>query len=644
MVRNLSALLVCLHLLVTPALATAPAAPPGDKPSQQSTHAEKPEAAEPQPASKTGGKAGKSQDEKKKEQEKVAKRTFFAAPMENETGQKQYQPVAAGLTDLVSVLLAQESSVTVVERQKLEELTKEQALSLKELTAQEYAVRAGKLLEADTVLTGRLFLLDRKLTVSMKALEISTARVVAADQISCRPEYLAEAALQLARRLAGQMAMPLPEIDLKAIDTSPIAGLHFAQGLSHYYAGDMDAAIMQLMRTIDLDPDYSEVHYWIGMCHYRLGEWPHAVIEWEKLIKRRPKSALAESVKGLLEEAKAHEKASPVQRLGPKPGAKWKAPEKVGDNPDAPKGKWLPPLRGGSTTSMHYENGEDYELKTEVTRVRGKVTQKGYFRKTLVDKKPRRTRSTIVKYKPDGTKEYSTSLVSHHTKAEWAKKDFLRLNSEDMARWFAAERAKYGITEKLSGEACDLDDADKIPDSSLDKYAHIAFREFDDKGRLTYVTRTEPIHWVGMMLRNARSLYHDNENFPSHLDRRKPEEDLIRVNTWRFWRRTQLVDDEGRAEKDKQRCVDFVGLYDATLQRIMIEMDYDAKPRPKIKSYEITHYKQNPKGRATKLLPEACKHYKVEIEDVTEGDPAMQGEWIKRVIVPSPAVEKEEKQ
>ena len=73
---------------------------------------------------------------------------------------------------------------------------------------------------------------------------------------SCRPEYLAEAALQLARKLAGQMAMPLPQIDLKAIDTSPIAGLHFAQGLSHYYAGDMDAAIMQLMRTIDLDPNY----------------------------------------------------------------------------------------------------------------------------------------------------------------------------------------------------------------------------------------------------------------------------------------------------------------------------------------------------------------------------------------------------
>ncbi len=319
MVRNLSVLVVCLHVVAASVLAAAPQARPEGEPSKQSAPAAKEQgtdAEKPSPA-KADGKAKESQGEGKEDKDKPVKRTFFAAPMENETGQKQYEPVAAGLTDLVSVLLAQERNVTVVERQKLEELTREQALSLKGLTAQEYAVQAGKLLEADTVLTGRLFLLDRKLTVSMKALEISTARVVAADQISCRPEYLMEAALQLARKLAGQMAMPLPEIDLKAIDASPIAGLHFAQALSHYYAGDMDAAIMQLMRTIDLDPDYTEVHYWIGMCHYRLGEWPHAVIEWEKLIKRRPKSDLAKAIKDLLAEAKAHEKASPVERLGP---------------------------------------------------------------------------------------------------------------------------------------------------------------------------------------------------------------------------------------------------------------------------------------------------------------------------------------
>jgi tetratricopeptide (TPR) repeat protein len=112
------------------------------------------------------------------------------------------------------------------------------------------------------------------------------------------------------------MALPLPEIDLKQIDASPIASLHFAKGLSHYYAGNMDAAIMQFMRTMDLDPDYTEAHYFSGMAYYRLKESPHAAIEWRKFLRREPKSKLAAKVKVLLAEATEREKDSTVPRLG----------------------------------------------------------------------------------------------------------------------------------------------------------------------------------------------------------------------------------------------------------------------------------------------------------------------------------------
>ena len=246
------------------------------------------------------------------------RRIVFASPMENVTGQEQYDPAAAGMGDLVAVLLAQQKHITVVERQRLLSLTAEQARSLKGLTGDKYAIKAGKLLKADTVLTGRLFLIKGKLTVSAKVIDIATARVVAADQLSCRPEYLMEAALQMARRLGKQMAMPLPEIDLKKIDKSPIASLYFAKALSNYYAGNMDAAIMQFMRTMDLDPDYIEAHYWSGMAYSRLGEDAHAIIEWEKFLKRQPKSKYAEQIQKLLVEAKQREKDSPVERLGPR--------------------------------------------------------------------------------------------------------------------------------------------------------------------------------------------------------------------------------------------------------------------------------------------------------------------------------------
>ena len=205
----------------------------------------------------------------------------------------------------------------MVERQRLEALTAEQAASLKGLTGGKYAIQAGKLLKADTVLTGRLFLVQGKLTVSLQAIDIGSERVAAADQMAFRAEDVVESALQLARKLSRQMSLPLPEINLKDIDKSPIASLHFAKALGDYYAGNMDAAIMQFMRTIDLDPDYTEALFWSGMAYQRLGEHDHAAIEWEAYLKREPDSKRAEAVRKLIAEAKAKDTRSSNERLGP---------------------------------------------------------------------------------------------------------------------------------------------------------------------------------------------------------------------------------------------------------------------------------------------------------------------------------------
>ena len=244
-------------------------------------------------------------------------RIIFAAPFENETGQEQYEPTAAGMGDLLAVMLAQNEQITVVERQQLAAVIAEQAISLKGLTARDYAIRLGKLIKADTVFTGRLLLFEGKLHVSVQALEIPTARVVAADQIACRPSYLVEAALQMARRLGEQMSLPLSEINLEELDKSPIASLHFAKALSYYYAGNVDAAIMQLMWTMDLDPDYTEANYWSGMSYYKLGDYAYAIIEWEQFLKREPESKYAEKAKELLAKAKVQQDQLPMRRFGP---------------------------------------------------------------------------------------------------------------------------------------------------------------------------------------------------------------------------------------------------------------------------------------------------------------------------------------
>ncbi|MCG3180439.1 MAG: hypothetical protein BIFFINMI_02800 [Phycisphaerae bacterium] len=251
----------------------------------------------------------------------AAHRTLFAAPCENVTGQAQYDDVAAGLGDLTAVLLSRQDQITVVERQRLAALSTEQSHGLLGLTGERYAAQAGRLLAADTVLTGRLFLNGGKLIVSMQAIDVASERVVAAAQAPCAPEDLVGAALAVARRLGEQMALPLPPIDPKQIESAPSAALAFAQGLSRYHAGAMEEAIAHLMETEDLDPDFVEVHYWMGLAFARLGQDDHAIIEWDKFLHRQPDGGMAGKVKKLLAEATERQKNAPIPRLGPSPAS-----------------------------------------------------------------------------------------------------------------------------------------------------------------------------------------------------------------------------------------------------------------------------------------------------------------------------------
>ena len=293
--------------------APAPAAAPAPVPGPSS----KPAPAAAKPSGAASPAASSAASPTTRPATRPAEKVIFAVTFDNATGQEQYDPAAAGMGDLIAVMLGRQDGIRVVERQRLDALTAEQARSLRGLTGEKYAVAAGKLMRADTVITGTLFLVQGKLTVTAKAMDIASERVAAAGQLATRPEYLVEDALQLARNMAKQMSLPLPAIDPAKIDKMPIASLHFGQALSSYYAGNLNAAIMGFMRTLDLNPDFSETLFWSGLCYSRLEEPEHAAIDLADFLKREPNSPHAEFAKTLLADAREKEKNSTVERLTP---------------------------------------------------------------------------------------------------------------------------------------------------------------------------------------------------------------------------------------------------------------------------------------------------------------------------------------
>ena len=214
------------------------------------------------------------------------------APLSNNTEDKQYDALAEGFADMLAVTLSEQKNVKVVERHRLRELLKEQKLSLLGLANPATAVKVGKLLKADRIFVGGITKPKEKFIINVHAYEIETARLVTSEQIQSRPEEIVPATYNLVNKLCKKLNLQLKPIDPNDIDENPNASLHFIRGLSFYYSGNFDNAIVEFMKTQDLDPTSDKAGYWMALCYMEANEYRHALIELKDLLDRFPKSSL----------------------------------------------------------------------------------------------------------------------------------------------------------------------------------------------------------------------------------------------------------------------------------------------------------------------------------------------------------------
>ncbi len=74
----------------------------------------------------------------------------------------------------------------------------------------------------------------------------------------------------------------------------------FDQGLIFWNAGRLDEARQQFERTLELDPEHGEAHYWLGMANLNAGQVPEAAAELGLYLEREPDGRFAEQAAGIL--------------------------------------------------------------------------------------------------------------------------------------------------------------------------------------------------------------------------------------------------------------------------------------------------------------------------------------------------------
>ena len=74
----------------------------------------------------------------------------------------------------------------------------------------------------------------------------------------------------------------------------------FDQGLIFWNAGRLDEARQQFERTLQLDPEHGEAHYWLGMANLNAGQMTEAAAEFRIYLDREPNGRFAATATGIL--------------------------------------------------------------------------------------------------------------------------------------------------------------------------------------------------------------------------------------------------------------------------------------------------------------------------------------------------------
>lgn len=176
--------------------------------------------------------------------------------------QEELGYIAKGLADFFEADFSQISDLRVVERDKIDYILKEIALSESGKVSQETAVRAGKLLGAQLMVFGSITQLDSKNTrMLIKVVKVETSEIVAALEKEGKPDYF-QMEKELVKELADKLNLTLDKETIQNIDESGTqssdAATLYSQGLFYMDQYDYKKAYDYFKKAYDTDNTFVE--------------------------------------------------------------------------------------------------------------------------------------------------------------------------------------------------------------------------------------------------------------------------------------------------------------------------------------------------------------------------------------------------
>jgi TolB-like protein len=191
----------------------------------------------------------------------AAARTIAVSYFDNNTGQADLQPLAKGLADMLITDLGGLPAVRIVERQKLNAALAELDLSRSKFIDPKTAVKLGKGLAAEYIMTGGYALVGGTLRIDVRVFKVDTGQVVASEKVEGKKEQFFALEKELVDVLVGALELKLGRGDKVKLHANPTQSFEawssYSAGLDAADRGDTARAQKLYEQALAADPGYA---------------------------------------------------------------------------------------------------------------------------------------------------------------------------------------------------------------------------------------------------------------------------------------------------------------------------------------------------------------------------------------------------
>jgi len=123
----------------------------------------------------------------------------------NATGEGAYEYLKIAIPEIFATNLAQSDGLTVLDRDRIKKMLREQGLSMTGITESD-AYKIGKLLSARQILSGAIIKAGSELRIDVRLADVETGKIILADKFRCgNKDEIIDAIDSLSERIIGRM-------------------------------------------------------------------------------------------------------------------------------------------------------------------------------------------------------------------------------------------------------------------------------------------------------------------------------------------------------------------------------------------------------------------------------------------------------